>query len=93
MAMIRKRRIEVIAIACERTVRRPAVMICPACQSVSEMLTTRQAGLLLQVEASTIYRWLAQGKAHGVKTAGGQHRLCRNSLFYGGAPPKLAAIS
>ena len=36
---------------------------------------------LLHITPPTIYRWLAQGKAHGIKTAGGQHRLCHRSLL------------
>lgn len=45
------------------------------------MLTTRQAGALVQIKAESIRRWLARGQAHGVRTSGGQHRVCRNSLF------------
>ena len=54
---------------------------CPVCLCPSEMLTTRQAAALAQVEARSIRRWLSLGKAHGVRTPGGQHRVCRNSLF------------
>jgi hypothetical protein len=35
------------------------------------MLTIQQAGTLAQVEDESIRRWLAQGKAHGVKTSSG----------------------
>jgi hypothetical protein len=76
-----KRRIEIIAFEHERFIKRPAALYCPFCQLESEWLTTAQAGALAQVRASSIYRWLAQGKAHGIKTAGGCHRICRRSLF------------
>jgi hypothetical protein len=81
MTTIKKRRIEIVAFERERIVRRPAPAPCPVCKSSSEMLTVRQAGALAQVEAGSIRRWLAQGKAHGVKTPGGQHRVCSLSLF------------
>jgi hypothetical protein len=45
------------------------------------MMTTRQAGALAQIKAQSVRRWLARGQAHGVRTSGGQHRVCRNSLF------------
>ncbi len=79
--MLTKRKIEIVAIERERIVRRPVSMICPVCNSASELLTTRQAGAVAQVGPQSIYRWLASGKAHSVKTSGGQHRVCRNSLF------------
>jgi excisionase family DNA binding protein len=44
-------------------------------------LTTAEAAALARVQVQSIYRWLAQGKAHGVKTPGGQHRICENSIF------------
>jgi hypothetical protein len=45
------------------------------------MLTVRQAGVLAQVRAASIRRWLTRGQAHGVRTSGGHHRICSNSLF------------
>jgi hypothetical protein len=45
------------------------------------MLTVRQAGALAQVKAGSIRRWLARGLAHGVRTGGGQYRVCSRSLF------------
>lgn len=77
-----KRRIEIIAFEHERIIKRLVAQHCPVCQLESEWLTTAQAGALAQVRASSIYRWLALGKAHGIKTAGGRHRICRRSLFY-----------
>ena len=79
--MLHKKKIEIIAFERERIVRRPVWMTCPVCQAASELLTTRQAGALAQVQPQSIYRWLAAGKAHGVKTPGGRHRICRNSIF------------
>jgi hypothetical protein len=80
--MMTRRRIEIIAFERERIVNRPVATLCPVCHLNSELLTTRQAGALAQVKAASIYRWLASGKAHGVKTSGGQHRVCKNSLFH-----------
>lgn len=81
VAMIKRRRVEIVAFERERIIAGPAQMPCPVCQSHSEFLTARQASRLAQVRAQSIYRWLATGKAHGVKTAGGQYRICRQSLF------------
>lgn len=80
MATIRKR-IEIIAIERERVVVRAAMTACPVCRFDTELLTTEQAGALAKVKAQSIRRWLAQGKAHGVRTVGGHYLICRNSLF------------
>ena len=83
-----RRRIEVIAFEQERIVRRavPGSLTCPVCHLSSEMLTVRQAGVLAQVRAASIRRWLTRGQAHGVRTGGGHHRICSNSLFTVGKP-------
>ena len=81
VAMIKRRRIEIVAFERERITASPAQRLCPVCQQHSEFLTPEQACALAQVKAQTIYRWLASGKAHGVRTAGGRHRICKNSLF------------
>ena len=80
--MATNRTIRVIAFERKRITMRPLQMRCPICQCETELLTVRQAGRLAQVRSASIYRWLASGKAHGVKTAGGGHRVCRNSLFH-----------
>jgi hypothetical protein len=77
-----KRRIELIAFERERIIKKPSQMLCPVCQLSSEFLTARQASVLAQVTRKSIYRWLATGKAHGIKTAGGGQRICRHSLFH-----------
>lgn len=84
-----KRRVEIIAFERQRVIRQPLAVACPVCLSDTVMLTTRQAGALAQVRAQSVRRWLAQGRAHGVKTAGGQYRICRNSLFMVSAPSPL----
>jgi len=81
MVTIKKRKVEIIAFERERVVVRAALMSCPVCLSDSEMLTAEQAAALIQVEAESIRTWLAEGKAHGVEIIGGQHRVCKNSLF------------
>jgi hypothetical protein len=81
VALIKRRRIELVAFERERITVAAAQMLCPVCQLHSEFLTPRQACRLAQVKPQSIYRWLALGKAHGVRTAGGRHRICRNSLF------------
>jgi len=55
--------------------------MCPVCGVNTEMLTTRQAATLVQTKPQSVRRWLARGQAHGVRTVGGAHRVCRNSLF------------
>jgi excisionase family DNA binding protein len=82
MAVVRKRRIEIISFERERLIRWPAPARCPVCGLTTELLTSRQAAALVQVKAESVRRWLAQGKAHGVKTSGGQYRICKNSLFH-----------
>jgi excisionase family DNA binding protein len=82
MTMMTKRKIEIVAFERERIVRRAVPIYCTVCQLNTELLTTRQAGALAQVKSPSIYRWLTQGKAHGVKTSGGQYRICKNSLFH-----------
>ncbi len=82
VAMIKRRRIEIAAFERERITVLSAQMLCPVCQLRGEFLTPGQACALAQVKAQTIYRWLASGKAHGVRTAGGRHRICKNSLFH-----------
>ena len=89
-----KRRIEIVAFERQRIVMR-TLLTCPVCQTSTEFLTTRQAGMVFQVRATSIRRWIVQGKAHGIRTPGGQHRVCRNSLWTNclesvverGAPP------
>lgn len=61
--------------------QRQLTVRCPVCRLESEMLTPEQAGSLARVEVQSIYGWLAEGKAHGLRTAGGQERVCKNSLF------------
>jgi excisionase family DNA binding protein len=45
------------------------------------LLTTAQAAALVRVKTPSVRRWLAQNLAHGIKTRGGHHRVCKNSLF------------
>ena len=81
VAMIKRRRIEIVAFERERIFSAPMQMPCSVCHAPSEFLPTRQACRLAQVKPQSLYRWLTQGKAHGVRTAGGEYRICRNSLF------------
>lgn len=81
MVMVKKRRIEIIAFERERIVRRPVLTVCPVCLLDSEMLKTQDAASLIQVRPKSLYRWLAEGKVHGLRTPGGSYRFCRNSLF------------
>ena len=72
---------EIIIFEQERVVRHSPTAHCHVCRLNSEMLTPEQAGELARVEVESIHEWLAQGKAHGMKIANGQDRICRNSLF------------
>ena len=76
-----KRRIEILAFERERVIRSAGPVNCPLCYAPGGLLTTAEAAALARVQVQSIYRWLAQGKAHGVKTPGGQHRICENSIF------------
>ena|ERR1700687_3895798 len=81
MTLIRRRRVEITTFERERIVRQPVTLRCPVCGLGSELLTARQAAAVVQVTVESIRRWLAQGKAHGIKTTGGQIRICKESLF------------
>lgn len=80
-----RRKVEIIAFEQERVIKyaHPTSHIgrCPVCGIESELLTTAQAAVISKVASQSIRRWLATGKAHSVKTPGGQHRVCRKSLF------------
>jgi hypothetical protein len=89
VAVIKRRRIEITAFERQRLTAALPQILCPVCQSLSEFLTPGQAGAVAQVKAQSIYRWLAQGKAHGIRTTGGGHRICRNSLFRPLTPTSL----
>jgi len=78
---IKRRKIEITIFEQERIVLQPASAHCGVCGLHSEMLTPEQAGEMAKVEVQSIYQWLAQGKAHGMKTPNGQDRVCKNSLF------------
>jgi hypothetical protein len=80
MATTKKIRIELIFFEQERIVRKTVTARCPVCRVDSEMLTPQQAGDLAQVAREEINQWLAQGRAHVVRTTTGDQRICRNSL-------------
>ena len=81
LTTIKRRRIEITVFEQERVVCRPLTVRCPVCLIESEMLTPDEAGRLARVEVGSIYGWLVEGRAHGLRTAGGQERVCKNSLF------------
>ncbi len=78
-----KRKIEIIAIERTRIIGGNGQTYCPLCKEFAEFLTTVQAARLARVKTESVRRWVSSGKAHGIKTVGGQHRVCRNSLFPG----------
>lgn len=84
MTTTKRRKVEITFFEQERIVHRFVTAYCPVCRLDSEMLTPEQAGDLAQVEVPSIYQWLAEGKAHGLMTSGGQDRVCKNSLFENG---------
>ncbi len=81
MTVIGRRRIEIVAFEHARVRLHGVPPPCPICQRAGAWLTAAQAAQCALVNQQTVYRWLAQGKAHGLKTAGGQHRVCLHSLF------------
>jgi hypothetical protein len=84
MATTKKRRIELIFFEQERIVRRSVTAHCPICRIESELLTPQDAGDVAQLSLEKIDEWLAQGRAHLVRTSSGDRRICRNSLGPGG---------
>ena len=81
MTTTKRRRVEITFFEQERIVQRVTTAHCSVCRLNSEMLTPEEAGTLARVQVQSIYQWLAQGKAHGMKTPGGQDRVCKNSLL------------
>lgn len=75
------RRIEITRVERERIVIVSKHFFCPVCRTTSELLTVAQAAAVAQVKTASVRRWLAGDKAHGIKTCGGRHRICKNSLF------------
>jgi excisionase family DNA binding protein len=61
--------------------KQAAISSCLVCFASEGFVNSSEAAALLQVNASSIRRWLNQGKAHGFKTPGGRYRICRRSLF------------
>ena len=82
-----KRRIEITFFEQERIICQSVTAHCPVCRINSEMLTPEQAGGLARVQVQSIYEWLEQGKAHGMKTQDGKARISKNSLAPGTAMP------
>lgn len=80
MATTKNRRVEITFFEQERIVRQSITAHCAVCQMSNEILTPQEAGDLARVDLEMIYEWLAQGRAHMVRTSSGE-RVCRNSLF------------
>ena len=76
------RRVEITLIERKRIVSSRLTLNCPVCDLTTELLTAQEAGAMVRINVQSIYRWLAQGKIHGIKTPGGRHRICKDSLFY-----------
>jgi excisionase family DNA binding protein len=62
---------------------------------INPTVTIMRASTLAGVSRRTIYKWLATGKLEYVRTAGGNVRILRTSLFkdgnvpVGALPPEL----
>lgn len=80
MTTTKKKRVEITFFEHERIVRKSVTAHCPVCDASVEMLTLQEAGDLASVELEQIMRWLAQGRAHVLRTSSGGERVCRNSL-------------
>jgi hypothetical protein len=85
MTTTKKRRVEITFFEHERIVRQSIVAHCAVCHMCSEILTPQEAGELARVDLQRIGQWLAQGRAHLVRTSSGDERVCRNSLFVNSA--------
>jgi len=81
MTTTKKKRVEITFFEHERIVRQSVTAHCSVCRMSSEILTPQEAGDLAGVDVQKIYLWLAQGRAHLVRTSSGNERVCRNSLF------------
>jgi excisionase family DNA binding protein len=54
---------------------------CLQCSKEVQLMTINHASLVSRVSRKTIYNWIAQGKVHAYETAGGQIRVCLESLI------------
>ena len=81
MTTTKKRRVEITYFEHERIIHRSITAHCSVCQKSGEILTPEEAGGLVGVGLQEIYQWLAQGRAHMVRTSSGDECVCRNSLF------------
>jgi excisionase family DNA binding protein len=87
-----RRRIQIWAVERTRISRGVPTGSCPICLSGEDLLTSIQAAALMQVGQPSIRRWLAQGRAHGFKTPGGQLRICRKSLLREAGPAETGPL-
>jgi excisionase family DNA binding protein len=77
-----KRKIEIVAFENSRIHRyQVSGRYCDKCGSSDGLVTTAEAAEIARVSTATIRRWVANGGAHGTRTAGGNHRVCVRSLF------------
>ena len=54
---------------------------CARCEREVEMITSAQAADVLEIDAQTFYRLVADGEIHTVQTVSGHIRVCKDSLF------------
>jgi len=54
---------------------------CPQCSKPVELVTVNHASHVSKVSRKTIYNWITQDKVHAYETAGGQIRVCLESLI------------
>jgi len=54
---------------------------CPTCNTLSEMLTIKEAYVFMENSRRTIYRWMDDGKLHIHRGVGGRPLICKTSLL------------
>jgi excisionase family DNA binding protein len=54
---------------------------CPCCTKPVELASVHEASEISKVSRKTIYNWISQEKIHAYETAGGQIRVCLESLI------------
>jgi hypothetical protein len=54
---------------------------CPQCSKAIQLVTVNQASFVSKVSRKTVYNWIGLKKIHAYETAGGQIRVCSESLI------------
>ncbi len=81
MTVKRRVRITVTKIRRQRVQPLPIRALCPHCTQEVETLSLAQSAEVLEVSATTLDCFIAEGRVHAIETVSGNRRICQPSLF------------